>query len=151
MASSRTRSVERGVRWQAFGKASTHPAARLASAGGEHLLDEVVAADGLDGGQEARGEPVVVAREEVLGLGRDVVQVARPADTVAFGPAHHELGGLERPELLEDARPARAEPGGELVRRGRPELAEQDDDVPAEGRRRVVAVRARVGPRGGQR
>ena len=63
------------------------PVTELASTRGEHLVEQVVAADRLDGGQQARGQRVVVRREQVLGLGRDVVQVARPADAVTHGLA----------------------------------------------------------------
>ena len=53
-------------------------------------VDEGVAADRADRGEQTRREPVVVRRERVLGVGRDVVQVARPADAVADGPAVDE-------------------------------------------------------------
>ena len=92
-----------------------HPVAELAPAGREDLVEQIVAADRLDRGQQAGRQGVVVGREHVLGIGRDVVQVARPADPVANGLAADEIGGLERPELLEDAGPARPEPLGELV------------------------------------
>ena len=85
--------------------------AELAPARGEHLLEEVVAADRLDRREQARGEAVVVRREEVLRVRRDVVQVARPADAVADRLAADEVRGLERAELLEDAGPAGAERG----------------------------------------
>ena len=75
---------------------------------------------------------VVVRREEVLGVGRDVVQVARPADAVAHGLAADEVGGLERPELLEDARPAGADPLGELVGRARAVESEAEQQVAAQ-------------------
>ena len=81
-----------------------------------------VAAHRLDGREQARGEAVVVGREELLGVGGDVVQVARPADAVAHGPARDECVRLERAELLEDARPAGAEGRREVVRRGGPGL-----------------------------
>ena len=58
--------------------------------------------------------------------------MARPADAVADGLAADEVGGLERPELLEDAGPARAEALGELV-----------------GRARAVEAEAQRGGRGG--
>ena len=134
-----------GVGRQPFGQSLAHPSARLAAASREDLLDQVVPADGKDGCKEAGREAVVIIRKEVLRLRRHVVQVPRSADAVAFGPAHDELGRLERPELLEDPGPARPEPGGELVGRRRAELAEEHDDVATEGRRGMVAVRARLG------
>ena len=82
-------------------------------------LEQVVAADRLDRREQAGRQAVVVGREEVLGVGGDVVQVARPADAVADGLAADEVGRLERPELLEDAGPAGAEPRRELVGRAR--------------------------------
>ena len=130
---------------QPVGQAGLHPADRLATAGGEDLVHQVVAADGLDRRQEAGGQAVVVRREEVLGLRRDVVQVTRPADPVALGPAHDQLGRFEGPQLLQDAGPAGAEPHRQLVRRRRPDLAQEDHDVPAQGRPLTVAVRA-AGP-----
>ena len=106
---------QRGVGGEAIGHLLADPVAELAPPRGEDLVEQVVAADRLDGGQQPGGEGVVVRREEVLGVGRHVVQVARPADPVADGLAADEMGVLERPELLEDAGPAGAEPLGELV------------------------------------
>ena len=104
----------------------------------EDLVDEGVAADHADRGEQTRGEPVVVRRERDLGVGRDVVQVARPADAVADGPAVDEPGRLERAELLEDAGPARAEARRRAVRarsgrRGgaRTRMSRRSDEVPA--------------------
>ena len=109
--------------------------AQLAAACREDLLEEVVAADGLDGGQQARRERVVVRREEVLGVRGDVVQVARPADAVADGLAADEVRRLERAQLLEDAGPARAESVGQLVRRARAVEPEPEEQVAAESGR----------------
>ena len=104
-ASSRTRSSSGASGRDALGHLLADPVAELAPAGGEDLLEQVVAADGLDRGQQPGREGVVVGREEVLRVGRDVVQVARPADAVADRLAADEVGRLERPELLEDAGP----------------------------------------------
>ena len=92
------------------------PVAELAPSRREDLLQEVVPADRRDRGQQTSRQAVVVGREEVLGFGRDVVQVARPADAVADGLTADQVGSLQRPELLEDAGPAGADPFGELVR-----------------------------------
>ena len=110
---------QRRVAVDAVGHLLADPVTELAPSRGEDLVEQVVAADRLDRGEEARGEGVVVRREEVLRVGRDVVQVARPADAVAHGLAGDEVGGLERAELLEHAGPARAEPPGQLVGRAR--------------------------------
>ena len=91
----------------------------LATPRREDLLEQVVAADGLDRREQPGGEALVVGREEVLRLGGDVVQVARPPDAVADGLAADEAGRLERPQLLEDAGPAGTKPGGQLVGRAR--------------------------------
>src|SRR4249919_2052681 len=42
--------------------------------------------------------------------------MARPADPVTDRLAAHKMRGLERPKLLENARPAGPDPFGELVR-----------------------------------
>ncbi len=107
---------EQGFRGDSFGHLSAHAVAELASASGEDLVEEIVPTDRLDGGQQAGSQAVVVGREEVLGVGRDVVQVARPADPVTDRLPAHEMGGFECPELLEDARPAGPDALGELVR-----------------------------------
>ena len=135
---------EGGVRCKALGKALTHSAARLTSSGGEHVLDEVVSADRLDGGEEARREPVVVAREEGLGLRGHVVQVARTTDAVALRPTDDELGRLERSQLLEDPGPTCAESRGEAIRRRRSELTKEQDDVPSKGRGGMMAGQPRL-------
>ncbi len=125
---------ERGVRGEAIGHLLTDALAELASPRGEDLVQQVVPADGLDGGEESRGEGVVVGREEVLGVGRDVVQVARPPDPVADGLAADEMSVLECPELLEDAGPAGTEALGQLVRRARAVEAEPEQKVASERR-----------------
>ena len=107
---------QRGVGGEAIGHLLPDAVAELASPRGEDLVEQVVAADRLDGGQEPGGQGVVVRREEVLGVGRHVVQVARPPDPVADGLAADEMGVLECPELLEDAGPAGTEALRKLVR-----------------------------------
>ena len=87
----------------------------LASTRREHLVDEVVAADRLDRGQQARGKRVVVRGEQVLGVGRDVVQMSWPTHAVTHGLAGDEVGRLEGTQLLEHARAAGAEAFGELI------------------------------------
>ena len=99
---------ERRVVGQPLGHPAPDPIADLAPPRREDLLDEVVAADGLDRLDEARREPAVVGREEALRVGGDVVDVARPADAVLLGGVADEARLLERVELLEDAGPARA-------------------------------------------
>ena len=126
--------LERRVGRQPLAEAVLHLLGDQPAPGVEDLVDEGVAADHADRGEQTRGEPVVVRRERDLGVGRDVVQVARPADAVADGPAVDEPRRLERAELLEDAGPARAEARGELFGRGCAVAAELDEDVPAERR-----------------
>ena len=116
-ASSRTRSKSGASGADAFGHLLADPVAELAPPRGEDLVEQIVPADRLDGGQQAGRQGVVVRREEVLGIGGHVVQVARPADAVADRLAADEAGRLERPKLLEHAGPAGADPFGELVRR----------------------------------
>ena len=101
---------------------------------GEDLFEEVVATDRADRRQEARGQRVVVRREEVLGVGRDVVQVTRPADAVADRLATDELGRLERPELLEDPGPARTQALGQLVGRARAVESKAKQQVASQAR-----------------
>ena len=110
---------QRRVAVDAVGHLLADPVTELAPSRGEDLVEQVVATDSLDRGEEARGQGVVVRREEVLRVGRDVVQVARPADAVADGLAGDEVGGLERAELLEHAGPAGPDPPGQLVGRAR--------------------------------
>ena len=107
---------ERGLRGDPFCHLPTDPVTELSPAGSEDLVEEIVPTDRLDGGQKAGGKAVVVGREEVLGLGGDVVQVTRPADPVTDRLATDEMRGFERPELLQNARPACPDPLGELVR-----------------------------------
>ena len=125
---------ERRLGGHPFGHLLADPVAELAPPRGEDLVEEVVAADRLDGGQQTGRQRVVVGREEVLGVGGDVVQVARPADAVADGLAADEVGGLERPELLEDAGPAGADPFGELVRRAGSVESKAEQQVAAQAR-----------------
>ena len=72
-----------------LGDAARGPAAELPASRGEDLLDQLVAADRVDRGQQP-GESVVVGREQLLRIGGDVVEVARPADAVADGLAADE-------------------------------------------------------------
>ena len=109
---------------------------RLAAPGREHVLDEVVAADLEDRGEEPGGEAVVVRREQVLRLGRDVVQVARPADPVADGRPGDEARAVERPELLRDAAAAGAERRRDGIRGGRPTAPQVQEDRASERGRR---------------
>ena len=125
------------------------PVAELAPPRREDLVEQVVAADRLDRGEQAGGEAVVVRREEVLGVGRDVVQVARPADAVADGLAADELGRLERAELLEDAGPAGAEALGELVGRARAVEPEAQQELATEAGRTAPIAPSR--PSGARR
>ena len=135
---------ERRIRADPLGHAVADPIAELAPSRREDLLEEVVAADRLDRGQQPGREGVVVRREEVLGVGGHVVQVARPADAVTDGLAADEAGRLERPELLEDAGPAGAEALGELVGRARAVEAEAEQDLATE----VGRAAGRRAPRG---
>ena len=94
-----------------------------------------LATDRHDRRQQAAREGVVGGREQVLGIGRDVVQVPRPADAVLHGLAAHEMGVLERSKLLEDPGPAGAEARRELVRRARAVHPQADEQVaPKAGR-----------------
>jgi hypothetical protein len=119
---------ERCVVRELLGHPSPGAIADLAPPGGEDLLDEIVAPDGLDRLQEPRGEPAVVGREELLGVGGDVVQMARPADTVALGRVSDEARVLERVKLLEDAGARGPEGARKGIRRGRAGLAQVDED-----------------------
>ena len=111
--------LDRRVGRHAIGQLVSDAVAELAAARGEDLLDELIPTDRHDGRQQATREGVVGGREEVLGIGRDVVQMARPADAVLDRLAAHEMGVLEGSELLQHPRPAGAEAVGELVRRAR--------------------------------
>ena len=134
---------QRRVRGDAIGHLLPDAVAELPPARREDLVEQVVAADRLDGGQQPGGQGVVVRREEVLGVGRHVVQVARPADPVADRLAADEVGGLERPELLEDAGPAGPEPLGELVRRARAVEPEAEEEVASEAEGPLAGDRTR--------
>ena len=137
-ASSRTRSSSDA----SAGSRSREPVLHLLgdqpAPGVEDLVDEVVAADRADRGEQTRREPVVVRRERDLGVGRDVVQVARPADAVADGPAVDEPRRLERAELLEDARSGSRRGAWQAVRarlaplrRSSTRMSRRSDEVPA--------------------
>ena len=76
--------LERGAVGQRV-EARPEPRLGLAAAGREHLLDQALAADLEDRRQQPGREAVVVRGEQGLGVGRDVVQVARTADAVADG------------------------------------------------------------------
>jgi hypothetical protein len=71
-------------------------------------------------GQDRLGQGSVVGREELLRRGRQVVDVARPADAVAAQAARDQAGRLEGSELLQDAGPARADALGDLIGRAGP-------------------------------
>jgi hypothetical protein len=111
----------------------THAVADLPSARLEDLLDQRVAADRADRGEQSRRKPVVVRRKQLLGVGGDVVEVAWPADPVADRLLAHEVGVLERAELLEDAGPAGPDRCRELVRGRRPVAPEVLEDLASEG------------------
>jgi len=132
---------------EALGHSAAGSVADLLAPRGKDLLDEVVAADRRDGLEETRGEAAVIGREQFLGFGRDVVEVARPADAVPFRDVADQAGILERVQLLQDTRSGGAEGRGQRVGRGRPGLAEVDEDRPAEARGRwggnCAAVRRR--------
>ena len=152
-ASSRTRSASGASAPTRSAMLLAHAIAELAPARGEHLVEQIVAADRLDRGQQAGGKRVVVGGEEILGGGGHVVEVARPADAMADGLTGHEVGRLECPELLEDAGPARAEALGELVGRARAVEAEAKQQVAAQVRRalRRAASERPEGARRGRR
>ena len=140
---------EARLRRQAIGHALPDPVAGHPPALVEDAVDELLAADRPDRRQQAAGETVVVGREEVLGRVGDVVHVARPADAVADGLAADEPGGLERVELLEDAGPAHAEPGGEVLGRARPVVPQAEQQRPSQVGRshpRSRGATARHGP-----
>jgi len=105
--------------------------AQLPAASGEHLVEEVLPADRLDGREEPGRQAVVVRWEEVLRLGRHVVQVARTSDAVPDGLAADQPGRFERSELLEDAGPAGTDAGGELFRRAWAVHAETQQQIAA--------------------
>ena len=142
-----TRSTSGASSADALGHLFADPVTQLASSRGEDLVEQVVAADRLDGGEQAGGQRVVVRWEEVLRFSRDVVQVARPADAMPHGLARDKAGGLERPELLEDAGAARAEAFGELIGRARTIEPEAQQEVATKGRR--TAGRSRPWATGG--
>jgi len=146
---------EWGVGRDPLGHLRANPVAELAPPGGEDLLKQIVPTDRLDGGQEAGREGVVVRRKEVLGIGRHVVQVTRPPDAVAHRLAADEVGGLECPELLEDAGTTGAEAVGQLVGRARPVESKAEEEVSSQVRRTpvgsAIASRRRRLMGGGQR
>jgi len=123
---------EGGVLGQPLGHPAPDPIADLLPSRDEDLLDEVLAADQLDGGEQAAGEPAVVGRKQLLRVVGHVVQVARASDAVLLGRVVDEPGFFKRVELLEDTRPARAEGRGERVGRCRAGLAEVKEDRPSQ-------------------
>ncbi len=134
-ASSRTRSESGASAGRRSASCSRTRTAQLAAARREDLLEQLVAADRPDRGEESRRQRVVRGREEVLGIGGDVVEVARPPDAVLHRLAAHEARRLERTKLLEDAGPARAQAHGKLVGRRRAVEAEAKEQVaPQAGR-----------------
>jgi alkylation response protein AidB-like acyl-CoA dehydrogenase len=118
-----------------IGHLLTDPVTQLASSRGEDLVEQIVAPDRFDGGEQAGGQRVVVRGEQVLRFRRDVVQVARPADAMTHGLARDEVGGLEGPELLQDASAARAEAFGQLIGRARTIESEAQQELAAKRRR----------------
>src|SRR3990172_1070669 len=122
----------------------TEPRPELPAPGGEDLVEQIVAADRGDRVDEPEGESAVVRGEEVLGIGRNVVLVARPAHAVALGLVRDQARLLQCMELLEHTRPAGAKMGCEAIRRHRPTLPKVHEDGPAErgwrGNRRRRAV-----------
>ena len=90
----------------------------LLPAGLEDLLDQIATTDRLDRGEETRSQTVVIGRKKILGVGGDVIEVARAADAVALGPSLHEVRFLQCPELLENAGSACPKGSRELVGRG---------------------------------
>ena len=136
---------ERRARGHSFVEPLPQPRAHLPAPGGEDLLDEIGAADRDDRVEERSGEAVVIGREEVLGVGRHVVQVPWPANPVALHGVVDEAGLFERAELLEDAGPARAEVVGEAIRR-HGSAAEVHEDRPAQRRGRRDGTGAVAGP-----
>ncbi len=88
---------QRGARRQHRVEPGPQAGTGLAPAGGEDVLDQGLPADLDDRGQEAGGEAVVVGREEVLGVGRDVVQVPRPPHAMAHRGPRDEAGAVEGP------------------------------------------------------
>ena len=106
---------QRRVVGDPFGHVLADPLAQLPAARREDLLEQVVATDRLDGREQPGRQAVVVRWEEVLGIGRDVVEVARASHAVADGLAADQPGRLERSKLLEDAGPAGTESGGQLI------------------------------------
>ena len=118
--------------------------AELESSRLEDLIDQRFAPDRCDRVQEPGGQAVVVRREERLGVGRDVVQVARPADPVTDALAADEMGLLERPKLLEDAGPTGPDRDGKLVRRRGSVAAKAFQDVAPEDARRDEHGRGRT-------
>ena len=62
--------------------------------------------------------------------------MARPADAVADRASADQAGRLERVELLEHARPARAEAGGQVLGGGGAVVAEPEQQVGAAEDRR---------------
>ena len=107
---------ERRVAARALLEPALDALGRLGAPGLEDPVDELAPADRVDRRDQAGGQAVVVRREELLGVLGDVVQVARPADAVAFGPARDEAVGLEESELLEDAGPACSDERRQLIR-----------------------------------
>ena len=120
---------ERCARPEPLGHPLTDAIAELAPPRREDLFEQVVPTDRPDRRQQAGCERVVVGGKQVLGIGRDVVEVTRPADPVTHGLAADEVGGLERAKLLEDAGPARSETLGELVGRARTVEAKSQQEV----------------------
>ena len=99
----------------------------------EDAGNKFVAADRPDRRQQARRERVVVRGKGDLRIRRHVVEMARPPDAVADRPSVDEARRLEGAELLEDAGPACAEGGRQLLGRARAVAAKLDEDLAGGG------------------
>ncbi len=116
------------------GHAFADPNPKLAPSSREYLLEQVLTTDRLDGREEARGEGVVIRREQLLGGRCHVVEVAWAAHAVANRLAADQLGCLQRAQLLEHPGPARADALGQLVGRTRPVETQTQEEVAAKVR-----------------
>ncbi len=120
---------------QSLGQPLSDAIADLLPTSDEDLLDEILAPDRFDGREKAAGEAAIVGRKELLRVRGHVVQVAWAPDAVLLRRVVDEPSLLEGVQLLEHARPARAEGFGERVGRRRAGLAEMEQDRPPQRRR----------------
>ena len=123
---------ERRLGADPIGHVSANAVTELSSSRREDLVEQVFAADRLDGGQQTRRQGVVVGWEQILSVGRDVIEVTWTAHAVTDRLAAHEVCRLERPELLEDTGPAGADPLGQLIRRAGSVESQTEQEVAAE-------------------